>query len=178
MYLCTNKLLNYKSMKKIISLVLFLTVSMGMYAQKSYVTVYGNLSANSVSLSGDIPTSIKNKYTSDDFPELHLSSPYLYQYIGNVLNLLAKEGFIVEQMEASTKNLSTGSSDTMINYLLSKSSDNSNTNNVRMAKVVDDDSDVYEVARYNLQGMPVNENEKGFQIIVYSNFTTKTIIKE
>jgi hypothetical protein len=37
---------------------------------------------------------------------------------------------------------------------------------------------VYEVARYNLQGMPVKETEKGIQIVVFSNYTTKTIIKE
>ena len=42
----------------------------------------------------------------------------------------------------------------------------------------DDDSKVYEVARYNLQGMPIKESEKGIQIVVYSNYTTKTIIKE
>jgi hypothetical protein len=34
------------------------------------------------------------------------------------------------------------------------------------------------VARYNLQGIPVKANEKGVQIIVYSNYTTKTIVVE
>ena len=33
-----------------------------------------------------------------------------------------------------------------------------------------------EIARYNLQGIQVNENEKGVQIIVYSNYTTKTVV--
>ena len=41
-----------------------------------------------------------------------------------------------------------------------------------------DDQDVHEVARYNLQGMPVDEHEKGLQIVVYSNYTTKTVIIE
>jgi hypothetical protein len=36
--------------------------------------------------------------------------------------------------------------------------------------------DVNEIARYNLQGIPVNANEKGVQIIVYSNYTTKTVV--
>jgi hypothetical protein len=34
------------------------------------------------------------------------------------------------------------------------------------------------VARYNLQGIPVKETEKGVQIIVFSNFTTKTVVVE
>ena len=37
--------------------------------------------------------------------------------------------------------------------------------------------DAEEVARYNLSGRPCSPNEKGIQIIVYSNFTTKTIIE-
>ena len=46
-------------------------------------------------------------------------------------------------------------------------------------KVTDlDEQEPREVARYNLQGLPVSDKEKGIQIIVYSNYTTKTIIKE
>ena len=33
-----------------------------------------------------------------------------------------------------------------------------------------------EVARYNLSGRPCSPNEKGVQIVVYSDFTTQTII--
>ena len=40
------------------------------------------------------------------------------------------------------------------------------------------ESNKVEKGRYNLQGLPISENEKGIQIIVYSNYTTKTIIKE
>ena len=40
------------------------------------------------------------------------------------------------------------------------------------------DADVGEVARYNLSGRPCRPNDKGVQIIVYSDFTTKTIIVE
>lgn len=39
-------------------------------------------------------------------------------------------------------------------------------------------SDAKEVARYNLQGLRVSPTEKGIQIIVYSDFTTKTVIIE
>ena len=42
----------------------------------------------------------------------------------------------------------------------------------------DDDTDVYEIARYDLQGRPVDEKAKGLQIIVYSNYTTKTVFIE
>ena len=38
--------------------------------------------------------------------------------------------------------------------------------------------DVDEVARYNLSGRPCRTNEKGVQIIVYSDFTTQTIISD
>ena len=38
------------------------------------------------------------------------------------------------------------------------------------------DNDVVEVARYDLSGRPCTSNEKGVQIIVYSDFTTRTII--
>ena len=36
--------------------------------------------------------------------------------------------------------------------------------------------DAEEVARYNLSGHPCSPNDKGVQIIVYSDFTTQTII--
>ena len=40
------------------------------------------------------------------------------------------------------------------------------------------DNDAVEVARYNLSGIPCSSNEKGIQIIVYSDFTTKTVISD
>ena len=38
--------------------------------------------------------------------------------------------------------------------------------------------DAEEVARYNLSGHPCSPNEKGVQIIVYSDFTTRTVISD
>jgi hypothetical protein len=38
--------------------------------------------------------------------------------------------------------------------------------------------DAVEVARYNLAGRPCSPNEKGVQVIVYSDFTTKTVISD
>lgn len=40
------------------------------------------------------------------------------------------------------------------------------------------DGDAEEIARYDLSGRPCCPNDKGVQIIVYSDFTTKTIIVE
>jgi hypothetical protein len=39
------------------------------------------------------------------------------------------------------------------------------------------DLDVEEVARYNLSGRPCTPADKGVQIIVYSDFTTRTIFE-
>ena len=35
-----------------------------------------------------------------------------------------------------------------------------------------------EIARYNLQGIPVHERDKGIQIVIYSDYSTKTVIVE
>ena len=42
----------------------------------------------------------------------------------------------------------------------------------------DSDINVEEVARYNLSGQPCSPSDKGVQIIVYSDFTAKTIIEQ
>lgn len=49
------------------------------------------------------------------------------------------------------------------------------TNNIRSTRNTTNENAVIEKARYNLNGIPVNENEKGIQIIVYSDYTTKII---
>ena len=54
----------------------------------------------------------------------------------------------------------------------------STTSAVRTVERDYSDGDVDEVARYNLSGRPCRPNEKGVQIIVYSDFTTKTIISD
>lgn len=40
------------------------------------------------------------------------------------------------------------------------------------------DSDTDEVARYNLSGRPCTPSDKGVQIIVYSDYTTRTVIED
>lgn len=142
-----------------------LMASFSVYAQKSYINVaavdlwdeYGV--GQYITLSGDIPSDMKKYYGQRD----RIS-------IGDLLNMLSAKGFEVEFM--SSLNSGTGS-DRGVNYLLSKKSSNPYSS-VRSVQI--DDEDVTEIARYNLQGIPVNANEKGVQIIVYSNYTTKTVI--
>ena len=49
---------------------------------------------------------------------------------------------------------------------------------VRGIEVKGSDNDAEEVARYNLSGRLCSPSEKGVQIIVYSDFTTRTVISD
>lgn len=49
---------------------------------------------------------------------------------------------------------------------------------VRGIEAKGSDNDAEEVARYNLSGRPCSPNEKGVQIIVYSDFTIRTVIPD
>ena len=130
------------------------------WGQKSYVNVVADHIYSSIYqeiyLTGDVPVGIKTHYDSYGSEAMT---------VGKVLNLLAKEGFVVEQMSCSAE---------CEVILLSRIA----LDPEAVPHVTADDQEAVEVARYNLQGLPVNEDEKGVQIIVYSNFTTKTIIVE
>ena len=130
------------------------------WGQKSYVNVVADHIYSSIYqeiyLTGDVPVGIKTHYDSYGSEAMT---------VGKVLNLLAKEGFVVEQMSCSAE---------CEVILLSRLA----LDPEAVPHVIADDQEAVEVARYNLQGLPVNEDEKGVQIIVYSNFTTKTIIVE
>ena len=130
------------------------------WGQKSYVNVVADHIYSSIYqeiyLTGDVPVGIKTHYDSYGSEAMT---------VGKVLNLLAKEGFVVEQMSCSAE---------CEVILLSRLV----LDPEAVPHVTADDQEAVEVARYNLQGLPVNEDEKGVQIIVYSNFTTKTIIVE
>ena len=145
-------------MKKILILLFLMTLGMSVFAQKSYVTLrVTNLALNvhHCYLTGDVPSDMQKEY--DEVP------------FGDIINQLAEKGFEVEIMTgAGTSNA--------LQLLLSKKK--SPDISAIQHTSADDDSEVYEVARYNLQGMPIKKNEKGIQIVVYSNYTTKTIIVE
>lgn len=135
------------------------------YAQKSYVNVYvpKMYRGSSVRLSGNLPEGVDRTYT--------FGYDYSFQHIGEVLNILAEKGYTVEHMTQSAFG-----DDITVNYLLSSSTSSPQTK-IRTVKS-EDDREVTEIVRYNLQGLPVNASEKGLQIIVYSNYTTKTVFVE
>ena len=154
-------------MKKFLLLLFLMAIGTGAYAQKSYV----NVAATSVNengydtyiyITGDVPSGIGTYYN-------YTSS----MNVGTILNLLSQKGYEVEFMSAAN---SGSSSSFYVNYLLSKKTSSNEDNAISIVHT--DDGEAYEVARYNLQGMQVNENTKGIQIIVYSNYTTKTVIVE
>lgn len=149
-------------MKKLLIALCFMSVSAGAFAQKSYINVFTYISTSyescryTIHLSGDVPSDMQKYYYNKDS-------------IGEILNKLSQKGYEVEFMSG----LNHGSGERGLNYLLSKKT--SVSLNV-IQNEMNDNENVTEVARYNLQGIPVNENEKGVHIIVYSNYTTKTII--
>ena len=145
----------------LLALTLVCTVN-AVLAQRSYVNVVADHIYSSIYqeiyVTGDLPAGIKAHYDSYGSEAMTM---------GKLLNLLAKEGFTVEQMSCSAE---------CEVVLLSRASSSPEPGYVE--RVTDDAEEAVEVARYNLQGLPVGKGEKGIQIIVYSNFTTRTIIVE
>lgn len=161
-------------MKRIMLSVILLATGIVAFAQKSYVTVYclqNNYESNYIYLSGDIPQSMKQTYSASDFTNSYYG--FSYNFVGKVLNLLADNGYAVEQMNT----VYDGSKGVVSTYLLSRSYGDSTPDNIQQIKR-SKSTEVHEVARYNLQGMPISKEEKGIQIVVYSNYTTKTVIVE
>ena len=138
------------------------TIAMA-WSQKSYVNVVADHIYSSIYqeiyLTGDVPVGIKTHYDSYGSEAMT---------VGKVLNLLAAEGFVVEQMSCSAE----------CEAILLSRVQVYPPDSDAIQRVDADDQDVHEVARYNLQGLPVGEDEKGIQIVVYSNYTTRTVIVE
>ena len=146
------KLKIIKTMKRIfITLCLFMAC-LSINAHKSYVYIIFNHFNSSIYRCGGIPTDIYESIKDSSF--------------SIILNTLSEIGYEVEFISPVNES-------SKVLYLLSKKTD-SGYNNV--PSVQSDNDNVTEIARYNLQGMPVKESEKGIQIIVYSNYTTKTVI--
>lgn len=153
-------------MRKTFLLIAAVVLSLCAMAQKTYVNVVAlgvnNNFGHSIYLSGDIPSDMQSFY--DDYYDKTL--------VGEVLNQLASHGFVVEQMSCTTD-------DGQMREVILLSKDVSPTPTpVHENVIVERDGDVVEVARYNLQGMPVQPHEKGVQVVVYSNYTTRTVIVE
>ena len=122
------------------------------FGQKSYVFI--QVKQTQSFISGNVPSGINKVYNNTD--------------LGNALNKLSDSGFVVERMTT------VGLDDFALAILLSKDSSASAIHFIS----ADDNEEIYEVARYNLQGIPVKDTDKGIQVIVYSNFTTKAVFVE
>lgn len=152
---------------------MLLAIAGSALAQKSYLNlyVYGLDRPQSnkfgygqtIYISGNIPDGIQSEYGTADV-----------MYIGNLLTKLSTLGYSIEQMSTSSASSSTGTPITYETIIMSKPGSGS----ASVPTVAAGDDEATEVARYNLQGLPVTKSEKGIQIIVYSNYTTKTVIVE
>lgn len=155
-------------MKKLLFTLFLILSGTSAFAQKEYVTVY--ITRGSCRVSSDDP-SLKREYSGSDFDEDGYAG---FIYVAKLLNLLSKKNYTVELQT----NINEPSNGWGMMYLLSRPSEGSSNSNAIRKVQADPDEEVTEVARYNLQGMPIGKNEKGIQIVVYSNYTTKTIIVE
>ena len=151
-------------MKKVIMMIAAVVLPYCAMAQKTYVNIVasGLLDRyHSLSITGDVPSGIKNYY-----------DPYTDQTtLGDVINKLVAQGFVVEQM-------SCGGGEKGVEAVLLYKTASPDLTSVRGNTMTDKNSEVVEVARFNLQGIPVRPQEKGVQIVVYSNYTTRTVIVE
>lgn len=151
-----------------------------MYAQKSYVMLETDNYNGTVYLGGDIPEGINSSYSIADIASLQGERYYTYRpsnNLGFVINLLAKLGYVVESQSSIQYK---DADHCRVFCILSKDSSSDTSTKIRAVKEKEKDNedtdDAVEVARYNLQGIPVKESDKGLQIIVYFNYTTKTVL--
>lgn len=150
-------------MKKNLSLLMLLLVANCAFAQKRYLEV---VEGSNVYVYGELPDGVKSSYGGRDFDNINLNT------MSHVLNLLADYGY--NTIECYTYKESSH----LTSVLLSKTEGNTNTPTYIQRVQTDPKEEITEIARYNLQGIPVKETEKGVQVIVYSNYTTKTVIVE
>ncbi len=162
-------------MKKIILLACAVLAIATGYAQKSYVTIYVDLDIPSNSwvlarIGGDVPEGIRSSYNKS----------YDRLNEGQIINMLAAEGFQVESITGIGDGVGSNQSNNVHTalILMSKPVSNNDDSGITQNVIGNDGGEAREVARYNLQGIPVNKDEKGVQIVVYSDYTTKTVIVE
>ncbi|MBR5728042.1 MAG: hypothetical protein IKX39_05265 [Muribaculaceae bacterium] len=155
-------------MKKILLLLTAMFVfGLAAMAQKQYVNIIatGQSAREGISLSGAIPAGMQDYYTS-----------YYGNIVtlGDVINELAQNGFVVERMSSDCASTSNG-----MNYreivIMSKASA---PEEGALPTVSATDPNATEIAHYNLQGLPVDANEKGVHIVVYSDYTARTVVVE
>lgn len=119
-------------------------------------------------LTGKLPEEVKNLYVVDDG-----------KYIGDLLTTLSQNGYDAEYITNCSYTISTNYEyGGKIFILLSKPYNSANAVKSLKVEANSKDSDAVEIARYNLQGETISKNDKGIQIIVYSDYTTKTVLVE
>ena len=160
-------------MKRIFLVASFLILSVCSFAQKSYLQVISeytpsfasNYEKTDIFLIGDIPSGMNAKYNNAKIDEI------LTQLIEKGYTLDFVTGFSNTRTALIGNDKIVGS----IFYVFSKPT---GTPSAVRSVDIDNDEEITEMARYNLQGVPVKESDKGVQIIVYSNYTTKIIVNK
>ena len=87
-------------MKRILlAFALVFVFCMSSLAQKTYVTVTFNRDTRGAVLSGDVPATLQRYYCDSDVPKEERNGGRSTMYwMGYIINLLAKEGFTVDQL--------------------------------------------------------------------------------
>ncbi len=87
-------------MKRILlAFALVFVFCMSSLAQKTYVTVTFNSDTRGAVLSGDVPATLQRHYDFRDVPkEERNGGSHPNYWMGYIINLLAKEGFTVDQL--------------------------------------------------------------------------------
>lgn len=138
-------------MKKLLVLLALICISVSVFARKQYVFLYADHFQD-----GNAYIYLNGAVIDNDASIL--------KPVGDVLESLAEKGYTVDSQSATEGKLF---------VVLSK--EGSSTSDAAELK---DTKSISEVARYNLQGQSISAKEKGIQIIVFSDYSTKTLINE
>ena len=130
-------------------------------AQRSYVSLYINMNAVdskwvSARVSGDIPVSMKDYYVAT----------YDRLSDGELINMLANEGFTIDKIAAMGET----------NCVVIMSKNSSGDSGIINQSVDEQVTNAVEIARYDLQGRLVDDDCPGLQIVVYSDYSAKTVV--
>lgn len=159
-------------MKKIL-FVLFSLFALSTFAQKSYVTIYVDLDVPtnnwvSARIGGDRPQGVYSSFNKS----------YDRMNEGQIINLLADYGYVVESITGIGDGVGSDQHSNVhtVLILMSKSTGNNGDSGIITTVGEDNNTNVEEIARYDMQGRPITKDVKGPQIIVYNNYTAKTVI--
>ena len=148
-------------MKKLLLSVAAAFVLLTATAQRSYVSLYINMNAVdskwvSARVSGDIPASMKDYYVAT----------YDRLSDGELINMLANEGFTIDKIAAMGET----------NCIVIMSKNSSGDSGIITQNADEQVTNAVEIARYDLQGRLVDDDCPGLQIVVYSDYSAKTVV--